>query len=118
MAREYLVVPASEAQDAREALGRLYAESLSLPWPIRAQNAEPEDHSGDTLYYCNPAPSVDETEAAFGPRDEVLEYCAGKMISLTSGSYTVPSTFTTLPDNWFLNPPLPEEEEYPSLPPE
>jgi len=95
MATDYIVVSADDAETAREALGRL----LLLPatggagvWPV--------PDSG-TMYYVDPRPSADGTQAALGPRDEFLEAVLGRTVECTAGEYTLPSEFQSLEPEWF-----------------
>lgn len=113
--KEYVVIAIPQAQLVNEGLGRLYAEKIGREWPILAPGAQPGDLVGATLYLFEPQLSADDNFAAFGPRDENLDYCIGKTIQCEEGQCVVPDHYTALPREWFKYPP---PEEPPSdLPP-
>ena len=97
---DYLVCPSEDAEALREALGRLYL----LP-PDGAGEWPRPNHT--TQYYCDPRPSADATQAAFGPRDEFLETTLGKTVPCGAGDFAVPAAFESLEPSWF---PIEEDE--------
>lgn len=101
MAIDYIVVPAEEAESAREALGRLFL----LPDTAGAGTWPREGST--TQYYVDPLPNTDSTLAALGPRDEFLETVLGKTVECNGGPYTLPSEFQSLETTWFPTPHMP-----------
>lgn len=102
---DYLVVPAADAQRAREALGRLYAQCIAQPYPIPSTPPTP---GAETLYYVDPRfgksqESVEgSAEAALGPADAFIRGCVGQTTALGDGSsFTVPDSVQTLSGDWF-----------------
>jgi len=118
-AKEYLVVPLVDAQQVREAIGRIYAASLGRAWPITAEGTDPAEHVADTLYYIDPLPSADSSAVAFGPRDEVIDACLGQTVTTTDGVYVLPAECQALARDWFLDPPRedPPHEDMPARTP-
>lgn len=94
MATDYIVVPAADAETAREALGRLFLlpPNGAGTHPIPGQV---------TQYYVDPRMNADGTQAALGPRDSFLETALGKTVPCNAGDYTLPSEFASLEDDWF-----------------
>lgn len=110
---DYIVVPVSDAELAREALGRLFllpATQGAGVWPVPGQV---------TRFYTDPQRSADGEQAAFGPRDTFLESVLGKTVQCTSSEYTLPASFVALESEWFpppatvMGPPPPPPESNP-----
>lgn len=95
---QFLVVPSADAEKAREALGRLYAESIGKPYPIPSNPPTP---GAETKYYVDPKPSTDGQRAALGPKDAFIDGVLGKTVETTSGPYTLPTQYESLESSWF-----------------
>lgn len=109
------VVDGNSAEAAREAIGRLYAESRDEVWPIRSRfppvppategEFDPDITHG-TFYYWDPRPNVGGTKVAFGPagdQDEeaLMAFCLSKTVETTLGEVVLPSETEDLDENWF-----------------
>jgi hypothetical protein len=108
----YIVVDianADTAEAAREAIGRLYAESLDKAWPVPAcfpSGARDPDILHSTFYYWDPRANGDATKVAFGPagdetEEALMAFCLGKTVVTTYGAVILPSATEDLEDEWF-----------------
>ena len=102
----YIVVSNADAGKCNEALGRLYAQSLSEPYPIpgRFTNGEINpDPEAATRFYASPQPGVNGTHTAFNA-DATVQGWLGQTVTTSTGDFTVPSSTQELAENWFPEP--------------